>query len=188
MASEIAFLRAVNVGGRATLAMSAIRRIFESAGCPDVRTYIQSGNVIYRAPRSAGAALRRRIGRDLAGHIGHEVGVAYRAVRDLQRASDAAPFHSMEDDPDVKLCVGFLIATPKRMPRLPLSSPRDGLEVTRMTKREVFVVSRSIKGRYGFPNNLIEKGLGVPATTRNWNTVRKILALATGGPDRRPGS
>jgi len=41
-------------------------------------------------------------------------------------------------------------------------------------------VSRRVKGRYGFPNNLIEKELGVAATTRNWNTVRKILALAAG--------
>ena len=41
-------------------------------------------------------------------------------------------------------------------------------------------MSRRVKGRYGFPNNLIEKELGVAATTRNWNTVRKILALAAG--------
>lgn len=176
---QIAFLRAVNVGGRGTIQMNALRRIFEAAGCTEVRTWIQSGNVIYRAPGSAGAALRGRIGRGLAKHLGQDVGVAYRSVRELQQSVDASPFGSLEEGPDVGFYVGFLIATPRRRSRLPLSSAKDGLEVVGMTKHEVFVVSRRVKGRHGFPNNLIEKDLGVPATTRNWNTVRKVLALAT---------
>jgi uncharacterized protein (DUF1697 family) len=180
VARRIAFLRAVNVGGRATLEMGALRRIFEAAGCSDVRTHIQSGNVIYQAPRPAGVALQRRIDRGLARQLGQEVGVAYRTVTALKQTVDAAPFRSLEDDPDIKLYVGFLIETPKQRLRLPLSAPKDGLEVIGMTKHEVFVVSRSVRGRYGFPNNLIEKGLGVAATSRNWNTVRKVLALATG--------
>jgi len=65
-AMQIAFLRAINVGGRKRLEMSALRRIFAAAGCTDVRTCIQSGNVIYQAPGSAGTALHGRIGRDLA--------------------------------------------------------------------------------------------------------------------------
>ena len=44
---------------------------------------------------------------------------------------------------------------------------------------EAFSLSREVKGRYGFPNNFIEKELGVPATTRNWNTVCKVAALAS---------
>jgi uncharacterized protein (DUF1697 family) len=180
MAIELAFLRAVNVGGHAILEMSALRRIFESAGCTDVRTFIQSGNVIYRPTRPGGAALHARIGRALARHLGHEVAIAYRTARALQSTIDAAPFASLEGDSDLGLYVGFLTATPKRRPRLPLSSPKDGLEIIDMAGGDLFVVSRKVKGRSGSPNLLIERELAVPATTRNWNTVRKMLALATG--------
>ena len=179
MTTEVAFLRAVNVAGHASLKMTALRRVFESAGCTNVRTYIQSGNVIFDAPRATSAAIRQRIGRGLDKLVGEEVAVAYRTLRELLRAADAAPFASLEEKGDIKLYVGFLIARPRKAPTLPLSFPKDGLELTQLARREVFVVSRKVKGRYGFPNNLIEKELDVPATTRNWNTVKKIIALAS---------
>ncbi|HEX6828594.1 MAG TPA: hypothetical protein VF104_06405, partial [Burkholderiales bacterium] len=81
--------------------------------------------------------------------------------------------------PDVKLYVGFLTTAPSRVPRLPFSVTKEGLDITRVTRGEVFIVSRRVNGRFGFPNLLIEKEYGVPATTRNWNTVLKILSLAS---------
>jgi uncharacterized protein (DUF1697 family) len=183
LSCEVAFLRAVNVAGHGSLKMSDLRRVFESAGCKNVRTYIQSGNVVFEPPGKGSSTLRPRVARSLARLLGKDVVVTYRGVRDLQRTLAAAPFGSLEVEPDVKLYVGFLAAEPKSVPVFPLASAKDGLEVIKMTKREVFVVSRKVKGRYGFPNGLIEKEFAVPATTRNWNTVRKIVALATEGAE-----
>jgi len=178
MGSEVAFLRAVNVAGHGSLKMSDLRRVFESAGCRNVRTYIQSGNVVFQPPPAGGAGVRLEIQRGLGKLLGEAVVVAYRSVRDLQKALAEAPFGGLELERDVKLYVGFLAADPESPPALPLASAKDGLEVMKMTKREVFVVSRKVKGRFGFPNGLIEKAFAVPATTRNWNTVKKIVALA----------
>ena len=176
---QVAFLRAVNVGGSAVISMHDLRHLFVSAGCKDVRTYIQSGNVLFTATRPESKALSQRIQRTISDHLGHEVAVAYRTETELKEVVAIKPFGPLVSGPDVKLYVGFLTAAPSRVPRLPFSMAREGLEITRATKGEVFVVSRRVNGRFGFPNLLIEKEYGVPATTRNWNTVLKILSLAS---------
>jgi uncharacterized protein (DUF1697 family) len=183
MIPETAFLRAVNVGGRGLLAMSDLKRIFERAGCTKVRTIIQSGNVLFAPPTGSAASLRRRIEGELAKLLGKEVVVVYRSTRELATMVVSAPFGAVEAGPDVKLYVGFLAAAPTKVPELPLCLPKEGLEITRMGKRDVFLVSRRVKGRFGFPNELIERALGVAATTRNWSTVAKMVALAQAEPD-----
>jgi uncharacterized protein (DUF1697 family) len=176
--SEVAFLRAVNVAGHALVKMSDLKRLFESAGCKNVKTFIQSGNILFESMENESGALHLKLQRKLAELLGLEVTVAYRTARELQVLVAADPFRAMKTDPSVKLYVGFLATNPKTLPALPIVSAKEGLEIHRMTKGEVFVVSRSVKGRYGFPNNLIEKAFGVPATTRNWNTVVKIATQA----------
>ncbi len=178
--TEVAFLRAVNVAGHASLRMTDLRRVFEVAGCKNARTYIQSGNVLFQSTRAASAALRRRIETGLAELVGQPVAIAYRTLEELRHVFAAAPFHSLEGDPDVKLYVSFLVVAPKKLPALPIESRKESLEVVGITKREVFVVSRRFKGRFGFPNNFVEKELAATATSRNWNTVRKIVAMAEG--------
>ena len=80
----------------------------------------------------------------------------------------------------MKLHVVFLSRRPRNKPRLPLISSKEVLEAVKIVNREVYVVSgRKKNGMYGFPNNFIEHELGVPATTRNWSTVTKIVALSS---------
>lgn len=180
---QVAFLRAVNVGGSAVISMQDLRHLFLSAGCKDVRTYIQSGNVLFSAPRPESKALRQRIQAILSDHLGHEVAVAYRTDTQLKETVAACPFGPLVSGPDLKLYAGFLTAAPSLVPRLPLSVVKEGVEIIRATKGDVFVVSRRVNGRFGFPNLLVEKEYGVPATTRNWNTVLKILSLVSGKAD-----
>jgi uncharacterized protein (DUF1697 family) len=181
--TEVAFLRAVNVAGHGMIKMSDLKRIFESAGCKNVRTYIQSGNVVFQSPGGEGAAIRLRVLKKLSAVLGDEVSVAFRTVSELRRTVLESRFGSLESDADVTLYVCFLSSAPKSAPALPLSSAKEGLEATRIIKHDVFVVGRRVKGRSGYPSLFIERELGVPATTRSWNTVRKMLALATDGDD-----
>jgi uncharacterized protein (DUF1697 family) len=169
-----AFLRAINVGGRATVKMETLREIFTAAGCADVRTVIQSGNVIFAAPGGRPVALFGRIEGALSELLGSEAVVLFRSLEKIARLVESSPFKDSGAGADDKLYVSFLSRRPAIVPPLPLVSPKDGLEVFRVGEREAFMVSRRIKGRFGFPNNLVEKELGVVATTRNWNTVLRI--------------
>jgi uncharacterized protein (DUF1697 family) len=73
--------------------------------------------------------------------------------------------------------VCFLNNSPDKIPALPLVQAKEGLEVFMMKNRYVFVLSRIVNGRFGFPNNFIEKEFGVESTERNWTTVTKIAGL-----------
>jgi uncharacterized protein (DUF1697 family) len=74
--------------------------------------------------------------------------------------------------------VTFLWEPPKAKMKLPLVFPKEGLKLVRVVGREAFLVSvRLESGKFGFPNLSIEKALGVPATTRNWNTILRLSKL-----------
>jgi uncharacterized protein (DUF1697 family) len=176
---HVAFLRAINVGGRSLVKMSDLRVAFERAGCLSVRTYIQSGNVVFDLPVRGQATVFLRIRRNIRALMGCEPEVVFRTGRELQRIVAQAPFKDSVGKPDVKLYVVFLSRKPARTPVLPLVSEKEAIEAAGMTDREVFIISRPKKnGMYGFPNEIAEATLGVPATSRNWTTVTKILEIA----------
>ena len=159
--------------------MSDLKRSFEAAGCKDVKTYLQSGNVIFAAPEGEPAALKRRIQVKLFELLGSEATVLFRTLREVEDIVRAAPLKDVEADVDVKLYVAFLSRKPRRTPKLPVVSRTEALEAFQMRNLKVFIVNRKKNGRYGFPNNFIEKEFGVPATTRNWSTVSKIVGLSS---------
>lgn len=180
MTTYVAFLRAINVGGHAVVKMTALRDAFTAAGCKDVRTLIASGNVLFEAPAAGIAALERRIRAELGNLFETPPGLFIRTVRDVARLVQANPFRRYAAKPRLALYVAFMSRKPRQMPRLPLRSGPEVLDVISVKGREAFVVSgRKKNGLYGFPNLFIEKQLDVIATCRNWKTVVKIaLTLA----------
>jgi uncharacterized protein (DUF1697 family) len=171
-----AFMRAINVAGHAVVRMTDLSAAFAAAGCLNVRTHIQSGNVVFQAPSEESAAVFRRIQQKLEDLVGAEPVIMFRTVRELERIVDSAPFKGWTAGPKVKLYVTFLAEKPRKRPRFPLVSAKEALEAIGMKNREVFVVSRPKKTAFfGFPNNFIEKELGVSATTRNWSTITTIV-------------
>jgi uncharacterized protein (DUF1697 family) len=179
MTTYVAFLRAINVAGHATVRMTDLRDVFAAAGCQGVRTYIQSGNVLFDAPKGTAAAVFERVLCRLRELLGHEPGIMFRTAREIEQLVASDPFQGYRAEPDVKLYVAFLSQKAPTTPRFPWHLPAESLEAIGMKGREVFVVSRRKKnGFYGFPNNFIEKELGVSATSRNWNTLTKLAAFA----------
>jgi len=183
MSRYVAFLRAINVGGRAIVRMTDLRDAFVAAGCKQVRTYIQSGNVVFESSAKDPSSRFRKIRSQVAILLhGTEPEISFRQVSDIEKIVSAAPFKAFEDDPKLKLYVGFLAERPAAAPVLPLISVKEAVEVIGVDGLEVFMVSRQKKnGFYGFPNNFIEKELGVSSTSRNWTTVTKILDFANTG-------
>jgi uncharacterized protein (DUF1697 family) len=180
MAKHVAFIRAINVAGHARVKMDAVKTAFTAAGCQRVTTFIQSGNVLFDAPERSKKRIVENIRKVLRQLVGEEATVLFRTLREVNEIVKGNPFADVADS-TAKLYVVFLAQQSKNRPSFPLRSEKEALEAIRMTNLEVFVVSgRKSSGFYGFPNNFIEKELGVPATSRNWSTVSKIAQLGDG--------
>jgi len=160
----------------ATIKMDDPTRLFDSLELRNVATFIQRGDVIFETAGKNADALARRIGNALHEALGNEVPVSLGKLSEVQEIVNLDPFKAIKADAGVRQYVVFLYGQPGREPVLPLRSAGEGLEAFPIAKREVFVLSRSMNGRFGFPNNFIEKELGVAATTRNWTTVSRIIA------------
>lgn len=167
MRTLIALLRAVNVGGTGKLPMAALRAMAEDAGFADVRTYIQSGNLLFRTgadPDAAKAAIEAR----LAAHAGRPVGVAMRTADGMRAVLDANPFSDAEPG---KVGVLFLDAPPP--PDTIGAAKGRADEAIRLGEREVFV---------HYPSGMGRSRLRFPAmaagTFRNINTVAKLVGMA----------
>lgn len=175
---HVAFLRAINVGGRSVVKMTDLKAAFERAGCRHVRTFIASGNVVFEAPAKLPAALKTRIARELLTLFGKEPGVCYRTLDELDALIAANPFGRAAADKALKLYVAFTVGEPRQRPRLPIVDERELVEITALRAADALVISRrKPNGMYGFPNFCVER-LGVMATSRNWNTVIRVAAFA----------
>jgi uncharacterized protein (DUF1697 family) len=156
--------------------MNDLRPVFEAAGCRNVATYIQSGNVIFDADDER--TLQHTV-EAVSAHIGAPAQLIFRTVSQLAAIVAARPFESYLADQRLKLYVVFLAEPPAKQVTLPVVSPEEVLELIAVVGTEAYVVSgRKPSGMYGFPNNFVEYQLGVAATSRNWNTVTKLLAFA----------
>lgn len=168
MASYVALLRAVNVGGSGKLPMKELKSMCEEAGFDSVRTYIASGNVVFESgdsPERARSVLAKR----LESWAGREIGLLVRSARQMADLVEANPF---PNEPGDRVVVLFLDRSPP--PDLEASVSGLGDEIMRPAASEVFIHYPQGKG----PSRL-SFDLG-PATARNMNTVTRLAAMAAG--------
>jgi len=185
----VALLRGINVGGKGAIRMEDLRAIFAAAGARDVATYIASGNVIFEAPASALPAIRKKAQAKLQRILGEKAATVYRSASEVQAIARRDPFGGYDPvarDPfgrhkpkdKIGRYVLFFGNTPASKMRVPCTSETEACEVIGMHGLHAFVVSyRKRTGWYGFPNEWVERALGVVSTARTWNTVAKLAAL-----------
>ena len=178
--THVGFLRGVNVGGHAVVPMAEVVKVFEQAGCRGAKSYGHAGNLVWT--QGAGSAPVKKAHQLLAGLLGKPADIMARSAAEIAAIVASDPFGAVKADATVKRYVVFLARKPKQVPPLPLRLDKEALEVIAVHHREAYVVSRRIPGRemYGFPNQFVEKTLGVAATSRNWSTVTKVAALLAG--------
>lgn len=172
MARYVAFLRGINVGGNNMVRMEGLRLLFASLGFTNVRTYIQSGNVLFDAavsPKQILAQLDR--GMQQAGITAHVIVLSH---GELERIVALDPFGKR---PPGKYFVTFLATDLPKGTKFPLFSKNKDVEIFVAHGSVVFSESREVNGKFGFPNLFVEKAFKMPATTRNWNVVRKLASL-----------
>ena len=174
----VAFLRGINVGGNKLIKMDALAAAFTAAGFRNVKTYIASGNVIFDSRNSSIVGLEKKAEKKLLETFGHKIAVVIFSLAELQALIDSDVFKRITSHADAMLLVTFL-KTNVTPAKLPIESKTENLRVFAMQDRVAFTVAlRKKTGWFGFPNNFIEKQLGVGATTRQWRTLKKVVAVA----------
>ena len=169
MPRQIAFLRGVNVGGNKRVEMARLRALMEELGYTDVRTYVNSGNVVFSGPRRSEQHLETAI----AKAFGFEVPVVLRSRDELADVVAANPLREIATDPAKHLVV-FCAA--KASTDL---EPADFAPETFVIRgREVYLWAPGGIGTSPLAKLLAAKSLGDKSTARNWRTVEKLLELA----------
>lgn len=168
----VALLRGVNVGGRSTLAMSDLRTVAERCGYEDVRTYIQSGNLVLRTKERRPATVATTLRDALAEAVGLEEPVVVRTRAQLQAVVDRNPYLQQGEDP-AHLHVVFL----ERKGSIALDLEAYAPEHATVVGEEVHLLLPNGVGRSKLAADL-GRAEGPDGTMRNWRTVTELLALA----------
>ena len=175
MPKYIAFLRAINVGGR-NVTMEELRRLFTAAGFRAVETFIASGNVIFEAPRANDAALEKQIEDFLQRALGYEVTVFVRTNAEIAAVARYKPFSESQLAAALALNVAFLAAPLSPEATRALLALRTDIDDFHCRGREVYWLCKQRQSDSKFSNAVFERVLKLRATFRNVNTVVKLAA------------
>lgn len=156
----VAFLRGINVGGNKIIKMEALKAAFEKLGLKKVKTVLASGNVLFEAADPDADAVTRKIESGLEKSFGHPVGVVLRTLEQIEKLEKSAPFQGVTVMPTTRLYVTFLKTRSKG--KTELANVIDTSE-----DRGTIDMMADLDKQYG-------KGI----TTRNWNTIGRILKAA----------
>ena len=171
----VALLRGVNVGGKNKLPMADLRDIFTTAGCAAVKTYIQSGNVVFEAAQDLAERVPEIVTRAIRRQFGYETAVVMRSSEELRQVVASNPFDT-SGDPRF-LHVAFLEDTPgaEAVSRLdPQRSPPDAFAVR---GRNVHLHYPNGVARSKLTNEYLAAQLQTASTMRNWRTVLSLLKM-----------
>ncbi len=175
MPAYIALLRGVNVANK-TIQMADLRGWLSALGFGEVRTYIQSGNALFtseKPPPACTELIEGRLAREMRG----KVAALLKTPAELAEVIARNPFLARPEIDQTKLHVTFLRSVPTAPGLHKLGQVQSGEDEFQAVGSEVYVYCPNGYGRTKLSNQAIERALSVEATTRNWNTVKKLHAL-----------
>jgi uncharacterized protein (DUF1697 family) len=182
MPSYVAMLRGINVGGSKPVKMEALRASFEALGFKNVRTYVQSGNVVFEAKERAAAPLVPKLVAQIKRDFGFDVPVLVLAAAELARLVDENPFVKQRGVDPTKLHVTFLAGAPAAAGLKKMEGVSSGRDSFRCVGQTIYLACPDGYGNTKLSNNAFERALGAPATTRNWKTVTTLAAMSSNAP------
>jgi|GraSoiStandDraft_24_1057298.scaffolds.fasta_scaffold01279_4 uncharacterized protein (DUF1697 family) len=172
----VALLRGINVGGNRRVAMADLRGWAEEIGLQQVRTYVQSGNLVFKSQQPA-AALEKKIERKIAQAAGFEVRVVVRSAKEIREVMRSNPFVKRSGIDLSKLQVTFLAEAAGAGARAKLKALPGGGDESKVGESEIFLYCPNGYGSSKLVNSVLEKAAGGAATTRNWRTVNALCAM-----------
>lgn len=174
----IVMLRGVNVSGHNIIKMEQLRVSFAALGFSNVKTYVQSGNVVFEAAKDSAASLSRKIEQAILHDFGFSVPVFLTTSKRMEETIERNPFLKSSKIDHSKLHVTFLSKDPPGTALEQLEPLVARPEQFHIVGREIYLYCPRGYGNTRLSNTAIEKKLSVGATTRNWNTVNTLLAMA----------
>jgi len=173
----VALLRGINVGGRKAVAMADLRRLLEELRFENVKSLLQSGNLVFHGGSRAPLSIERLLEREASTRLGLDAAFFVRTADEWKSAIEANPFpEQSRRDPghSVLMC---LKDAPGKAALQALRRVITGPEIVELAGRHLFIVYPIGIGKSRLTNVLIEKTLGTRGTARNWNTVLKLQSM-----------
>ena len=176
MNRKIGILRGINVGGKRKILMADLKSMCENLGLKNVRTYIQSGNLIFNSDKP-NSVLENDLEKAIAENYGFDVPVIVRTEKELENSIKNNPF--FDENTDIKqLHMTFLKEKPSKETIENARAFNFEPDKFKIIDREVFLLCAGKYHKSKLTNNFLEKQLKVGATTRNWTTVTKLSELS----------
>jgi uncharacterized protein (DUF1697 family) len=182
VAKYLALLRGVNVGG-VVLKMEDFRSALEYIGFTKVRTYIQSGNALFESDDDNKRRMEASIAGEIKAKARRDIVVIVKTIPELRRIAELHPLAGLGDPGN--LYVTVLSHDPAKEDIETLMETMNDIDRHEVAHRVVYSYYGQGYGNSKRSNNFIEKILKVSATTRNWETMNKLLDLAMEKDDKR---
>jgi uncharacterized protein (DUF1697 family) len=179
MNGYVALLRGVNVGGKNCLPMKELSQMFSRFGCGDVRTYIQSGNVVFTAPSKVAAGLPGLMAAEIETKFDIRTPVVLRTAAQMKDVLRFNPYLKPEI-PEASLHVYFLADVPRESDVGSLDPLRSAPDVFAVRGREIYLQLPNGMGRTKLTNNYFDSRLKTVSTARNWRTVTTLCEMLAG--------
>ena len=177
MTVHIALLRAVNVGG-VKVSMADLRSMLTGLGFSNARTLLNSGNAVFRSKSKTGLNLEKLLELELAKKLGVQTDFLVRTADEWATIIARNPFPNEAIRDPGHLLVQVLKRAPTSQELDALRAANPGPEIIKADGLQAYIYYPAGVGESKLTNKLMEKKLGTPGTARNWNTVRKLAALA----------
>ncbi len=173
MITYVAFLRGINVGGNKQISMKDLAALFERAGFKNIKTILNSGNVVFEYKETSPSALVKKIEKAISDKFGFDVDVQVRTLDEIKKLVEKNPFKKFVPDKNNYLCVTFLNNFAGKLP----SSTNDAYKLLPIENNTLCSILDRTKGKSTDFMVILDKTFGKKVTTRNWNTIVKIAGV-----------
>jgi uncharacterized protein (DUF1697 family) len=174
---HVALFRGINVGGNKLLPMADLAEIFHGAGASDVVTFIQSGNVVFRAAAPKAAGIATQVIAEVQKRFGFHAPILLRTHAELARIVSENPFLARSADPK-KNYLAFLQDVPSAAAAAALDPNRSPPDAFELRGKDLYLHFPNGVGKTKLTNDYLDRTLKTVSTVRNWNTVTKLFELS----------
>jgi uncharacterized protein (DUF1697 family) len=179
MITYICILRGINVGASRSIKMEALRQLMSELGCLNVKTYIQSGNVVFQSEATDENLLAQNIGETITAKFGFDVPVLVRNVAEWSEILAKNPFLQDKNKEEAFFHITFLATVPTEENKEKVKAGKSQDDDFSILDRAVYLYCPIGYSNSKLTNSFLENKLKTTATTRNWKTCKELLSMAT---------